>query len=230
MPNTTVPGVIPLASEPSLPKSTHPSNPQSALKRAVDLWGEATTASDRSDFERNLDTWKRAADADGFGKYDPREFYTAASNNRGFGERTTFRIPPEIHARVAELIETKAFPAYKSSADFIRDAIHHHLITRVDQLGDREMKERLDQVTHEVAFAGAVQSLNERVERWRQIYEQTIATLTDLYRAQGWEEMALVIRHTEDMASGNVAEPLRASLLAIVAAWKTKIPVEYRIN
>jgi hypothetical protein len=72
--------------------------------------------------------------------YDPTKFYVSSTDNRGHRSRTALSLPPDILREIHNLIELRAFPAYRQTQDFIRDAVHHHLHTRGQQLADPRVR------------------------------------------------------------------------------------------
>lgn len=58
-------------------------------------------------------------------KYDPDGVYTASTDGKGHYEQARVKIPPQIEHLIAEMVA--ANPTFKSSQDFIRNAIFHSL-------------------------------------------------------------------------------------------------------
>lgn len=88
--------------------------------------------------------------------YAPSKFYCSASDDHGHSRVVRFDAPPSLAGQVAELIAERAFPVYRSAADFYRDAIHH----RLRYLADADINPRL------------AASLRESLE-WREV-ENTV--------------------------------------------------------
>jgi hypothetical protein len=58
--------------------------------------------------------------------YDKNSFYTNGGN-RGDNEVKSIRLPMSTIAKIGEMIASRDVPAYKTEADFYRDAIVHRL-------------------------------------------------------------------------------------------------------
>lgn len=76
----------------------------------------------------------------GAGGYSPDRFY-CQSRNGPQGERRWISLgrqtfPAEMIARVEDLIHQRRFPAYHTIGDFVRDAVVHHLYSRLSELRD----------------------------------------------------------------------------------------------
>jgi hypothetical protein len=58
-------------------------------------------------------------------KYDPDGVYTQSTDGKGHYEQARVKIPPQIEHLIAEVCA--ANPAFKSSQDFMRNAVFHSL-------------------------------------------------------------------------------------------------------
>lgn len=84
----------------------------------------------------------------GAGGYSPDRFYTE-SRNGPQGDRRWVSLgrqtfPAEMIARVEDLIHSRKFPAYRTIGDFVRDAVVHHLYSRLSELRDPEWQRQRD--------------------------------------------------------------------------------------
>lgn len=72
--------------------------------------------------------------------YDYNAFYVRSTNSKGFDKpvRTDFftSFPPELTGELNALIARQVFPEYRTSQDFIRDAVVHHLHRRQEEAND----------------------------------------------------------------------------------------------
>lgn len=60
--------------------------------------------------------------------YSPDKFYTAARNKKGFGTSYRVTVPPELLARVSQLVSSKQIPEYTTPDCFFRDAVVHRIM------------------------------------------------------------------------------------------------------
>lgn len=59
--------------------------------------------------------------------YSRDNFYTKSTDGKGNSETKYMKLPPSFIARIGELVASRKVPAYRTDADFIRDAILHRL-------------------------------------------------------------------------------------------------------
>ncbi len=85
----------------------------------------------------NSDSWSTVDDDD---FYDPKRFYTHASDKHGHSFTTRVGIPKPMAGELAAIVESRAVPAYRSIKDFVRDAIYHRAkqISRAIDNGELE--------------------------------------------------------------------------------------------
>ena len=96
--------------------------------------------------EEKQSSWGTQSGSGQIVEYNPAKYYFRSTNKhnhatsvtvgQGLKEQLNFervKLPPELLARMAELVTDPAFP-YKNHQDLIRDALHH----RVCQLAERD--------------------------------------------------------------------------------------------
>src|SRR3990167_1708695 len=81
---------------------------------------------DFADLNRSGDSGYNFPDPQQEPDYHPDKFYVSASDSRGHNQPLQVYIPPQVHAMIRGLIESKEFP-FRSNSDFVRDAIRHRL-------------------------------------------------------------------------------------------------------
>jgi len=57
----------------------------------------------------------------------PDRFYTKATDNHGHSELVHLKVPPGTLSTIAQIVQSRAIPEYRTSHDLIRDAIVHRL-------------------------------------------------------------------------------------------------------
>lgn len=146
------------------------------------------------------------------GGYDVSRFYTRATDGQGHKESIHVKIPPYIARLMAELVESGAVPAYRTSGDIVRDALVHRLHWLDEQgylRGSREartllrlqvaMQQRLDQEHNHQTYlrqieqtAATARSLAlmgpEGVEQARSMVEQMLEAVAAVDDSPFWRE------------------------------------------
>jgi hypothetical protein len=59
--------------------------------------------------------------------YDPNKFYTEGSDKSGRGDPTSVRFPPQTASAIAALVQSGKIDAYRTTSEFVRDAVIHRL-------------------------------------------------------------------------------------------------------
>lgn len=59
--------------------------------------------------------------------YSPDRFYTRATDGKGHAELLHLKLPPELASALAQIVQSRAIPEYRTVQDLIRDAIVHRL-------------------------------------------------------------------------------------------------------
>ena len=138
-------------------------------------------------------------------------FVTHATDSRGHSESVRVNMPQGWLAIIAQVVGIDEIPAYRSSADFIRDAIWHRLeyvSSRV--LIDAETSERLYlEATH-----NAMTDWRERVERNDAMVEEARLTLSPRNADKpGYAELVARVKET----AYGYGHPWRGQVLEVVA-------------
>jgi Arc/MetJ-type ribon-helix-helix transcriptional regulator len=76
--------------------------------------------------------------------YDPKHFYTASENAKGFSNTVKFAVPKGILGQVQRLVNSGNIPEYRSSSDFFRDAAMHRLKQVAAWVDDGELDAQVD--------------------------------------------------------------------------------------
>ncbi len=125
----------------------------------------------------------------GLPDYDPDKIYTASKDQQGHSHTLRINIPDYLVARLAELVQSKAIPAYRTKEDFVRDAIVHRLAWIQDQLEHGRLAERFEQ-TRQLLMA------TEEAEAYLAInaqYESALETIDKVGRTdsrqQDWDHL-----------------------------------------
>lgn len=59
--------------------------------------------------------------------YSPEKFYTRSTDARGHTETMWLRLPPSLARVIAEVVQSRKIPQYRTAQDLVRDAIVHRL-------------------------------------------------------------------------------------------------------
>lgn len=160
------------------------------------------------------------------GSYDPDKFYTRATNSHDHGEKLTFKVPPEIYARLANLID-KDFPDYKSIPDACRDLLAHGLVMREDQSGSLEVKKYAKMFRAQLEADRLADVLIKRTEWFEGYVLKTDKMMTGLFGNEDYPGIRQGLTDMCEIAAGQ-DEPYRGKILENVEKWGKKLPPEER--
>lgn len=159
--------------------------------------------------------------------YDPRNFYVKARDDRGFSEPIQVKYPPELLAEINRIVHSASFPSYKSPQDFIRDATYHHCVRRSADIGDAEIRERVQEMIHRAALKEYINRMADAVAEWQAMDQRLLATLKTLEQDEAWAQVWQVLDEAEYFADPN-PEPYRTRTFEVIAEWRKKVPSQYK--
>ena len=111
--------------------------------------------------------------------YDPSKFYVQATDKKGHSKNLRLHLLPEIVGRIESLIQAGTFPAYRTSGDFLRDAVYHRLYALEHRLHPFEVPDGLRMIAVEEE-AIKLGRLLDQAESTVKIVEQTVGRLVQL--------------------------------------------------
>lgn len=128
--------------------------------------------------------------------YSPDRFYVSTRlGPEGEGRWISLnkvRVPAEFLYNVEDLIHERKFPAYRSVADFMRDALVHHLHTRLEEITDPDWKQKRD---HFFLLVDV-----ERIQVEQDGYNELVSRWTSILRdAKRSELRAIIVRAVEHL-------------------------------
>jgi hypothetical protein len=136
------------------------------------------------------DTWQTESEG-----YSPDKFYTRATDGKGHSEVVHLKLPPEITSVMAQIVQSRAIPDYRTAQDIIRDAIVH----RLQYLRESGM---VDGVTGTVAgfeeAAREVFDFYERMQAFKEIIDRAEKLVADVGRDS--EEARRAVRKVYEAA------------------------------
>lgn len=108
------------------------------------------------------------------GAYDPNKRYTQSTDKKGHSAWLKLRVPTQIGAEIARIVQSGKIPEYGSAQDLARDAVVHHLHAINQYLED----EQLDRVlTLTMLYDDATRRENDR-----KMFNDYIEVLKDNFR------------------------------------------------
>ena len=153
--------------------------------------------------EKEREEWRQTWETEpAGGDADPDsldQFWTQATDGRGHGEQVHFKVPPYVTGLAAEVVQSGAIPAYRTTYDLYRDAIVRWL-KKLRKLG------ALDGIAGTtIGFEEAAAKALEYEER-RAAFQKTIdrmaEVVADLERAGAVEEAQRLVRDLYAKALG----------------------------
>jgi Arc/MetJ-type ribon-helix-helix transcriptional regulator len=163
----------------------------------------------------------------GSSAYSVDKFYVSASDIRGHRSYIRLAIPPDLAREIETLVQSGAFPAYEVTSDFVRDAIHHHLVTRQSQINDPSVREAQEELFVRRQVRERSENMRRASEFWasqRQEFEQTFG---NFLRDGAYGQLFHVLLDAEKMADP-APEPYRSSLMTMIGEWRQKVPARYK--
>jgi len=189
---------------PSNPKPNPRPAPRYSVAAAAAAWGQASVTG----------TTKAVHDANGF--------YVKATDVKGHGEKLGFKIPPDVFAQIQVIVHSGEFPDYSQPADFVRDAIVHHLERRRSQVGDPSMRDSLATLLDRLRFKEFIEQAAQQTVDWQTMQERMRETLTGLQRDGAYDHMTELLDESEQYADP-IAEPYRTQVMETVKEWRQKV-------
>ena len=155
--------------------------------------------------------------------YDPNEFYTRSTDKKGHGETVHVKLPPYMHGVLAELVENPSFPAYRTMADVIRDAVHHRLHYVEEHATDPALVNRLETL-----------AIFERIQNRQQRYQTEVDIANALQnQLQSTFQTGMATRDFTALRAAmadireevlNLREPFRSQLLQWIQMATASLP------
>lgn len=156
--------------------------------------------------------------------YDPSHFYIKSTDGRGHGEKMSLTVPPEILGRIQAMIETRKFP-YRTTHDFIRDAVLH----RLHQLNDVTLDPVLGEFLNQQRLAHVLEQQQLMVQQAKAIVEQSREHFQQCWNAGDMQMLVDGILAAWQTLDG-LREPYRSELRRIIAGWERQIDKQWRIE
>lgn len=144
--------------------------------------------------------------------YARSNFYTISEDHRGHDKQAPrFRVLGSINARVAQLVQSGEFPAYRSVADVWRDAMVHRLKDLEGYTKDARMKDALRKTVQQARMTSEIRATlqaGKDAEEMLSLLDQLVSR-HDLY-----DRTFLRERLSEYMGKAEeFDEPLRSKLV-----------------
>ena len=86
-------------------------------------------------------SWEVTGDEDA---YDPARFYTKSQDRQGHSFSLRANIPKPLAGEINALVTSRIVPAYRSTGDFIRDAIYHRAKQLARMIDSGELEQAAD--------------------------------------------------------------------------------------
>ena len=142
--------------------------------------------------------------------YNPLAFYTQASDKQGHSAKITVKLPVNVAGEVASAVQSGKIPDYKTTQDFLRDAVIHRLHAIQSQLDDPDLERKITMWTI------ANEALRKRQER-EQYSEMIVAIeeeVTHLQTTGQTKKLRLYLNDLLDKAEIAIPEQFRVEYVA----------------
>lgn len=160
--------------------------------------------------------------------YSPDKFVTTASDEKGHSERIRINLRTDLMPTIGQIVASGQFEAYRSSHDFIRDAVYHRLQYVADTLGLVNRNGKLEgKIHHVVTSAARVASIQEQeyqCERRVEYVTALCAQIEACRRRRDQTALRLAVSEAEEyLDDGWLYEPYRSQVQEILAKARQEI-------
>lgn len=111
--------------------------------------------------------------------YSVEKFYTRSTDGNGNSETKYLKMSGPLLAGIGQLISTNAIPAYRSDADFIRDAVLH----RLKYINEKIKNGDIESIVNRTIILAHVQAKQMEVAEYTAIiasYEETMQSCVEV--------------------------------------------------
>lgn len=150
--------------------------------------------------------------------YSADRFYTRSTNKHDHSAEGKFRLPPQIQAQIAQIVESKRYPQLRSIQDFYRDSVIHRLHYLNEQIGD----DRLDKQLSLEMRACRVDEMRREVEDLKDIIDNHTNNLELAMSMKDGQAISDSLALLEDDLPA-VREPYRAMLKDLAKRYRREL-------
>lgn len=156
--------------------------------------------------------------------YRDNEFYTRSTDDRGHSQLSPrIRLRPEIAQELSALVARRTIPAYRTTADVIRDAVVHRLHTIGSIEADPAMREHLHDTVQRIAMEEVTAAYEAEIDLSADLYQRVQATLEKAMRIQDFVALRTFIEQIRTRAD-DMRDPFRSQLLELLNRTEAEIP------
>lgn len=154
--------------------------------------------------------------------YAPDKFYTRSTDAKGHTRQLRMSIPPEVMAQVAELIQSRRVPDYKTIEAFARDAIVHRLHWLGENLDDEKLKAAVQEQAAWAAAHTLEMNLEANVEHVASLRDRIRKAVqhSDWFALHSWIQSEHQMMHT-------YREPYLTQIQETIKYGQSQIPAEF---
>lgn len=146
-------------------------------------------------------------------KYDPETIYSASTDGRGHYEQLRVKITPQVEHLIAEVVNMH--DEFRSSNDFVRNAIFHMLHTYLTNPPDVEprLKQAIaaERQTHALAMDARM------LQAHYDLMSSVKGALNDCIETADWQGMQDLVEMVEEQVTGNLPIGLREQYAEVAA-------------
>lgn len=156
--------------------------------------------------------------------YRESEFYTRSTDDRGHSQLSPrIRLRPEIAQELSALVARRTIPAYRTTADFIRDAIVHRLHQIAKLESDPTFREHLHDSVQRIAMEEIAASYEAELDLCADLFRRVQATVEKAVRAQDYAALRTFVEQLRVRAD-DMRDPFRSDLLDLLGRTERDIP------
>jgi|DewCreStandDraft_5_1066085.scaffolds.fasta_scaffold01803_14 hypothetical protein len=108
--------------------------------------------------------------------YSPDKFYTKSTDGKGHSETIYLKIHPTLARLMAEIIQSREIPEYRTAQDLIRDAVVHRIHYLRSRLAEKKVTvlKRIEAIQNLLAHEEMMAQYQEVIERASAVVRQLL--------------------------------------------------------
>lgn len=152
-------------------------------------------------------------------EYSPEVIHVRASDQDGHSWKGRIQLPKGWPGWIEAIIEDPRFPEYRTTADFIRDAVFHRLHYWADNpdrpvTGDLPNRLSLERMKNRLASS---RDFSHEVASFKGELDETCSAL---HRARDYTGLLRLVNECEDEVRANFSEPYLSDVLDRISYWR----------
>ena len=151
-------------------------------------------------------------------RYDAGRVYRRSTDDNGNKTSLTVTVPATLAARIAVVVASRQIPAYRTGADFLRDAVYHRLHWIEQMIADGGVS---NEIRLEIGLA-EIDAVRSEMETMAQTLETYRALLRGAVKQGDRDALTTALDHLDETLP-TLREPYRSGLRRVRADYLAEI-------